>query len=146
VLRIEAGMTDAQLTAERLKRERERIVSEWEERVRGAIPETVQQPPSAIRDSVPFVVERIADAVASGDAALLAKAQEHGKERAQSGRYTIEQVIREYHLLEEVLFDVLEARAARRAPDASSAARGDAGVRHRVGRRVRRGPHRGALA
>lgn len=112
-------MTDVRRAADRLRRERERVLTEWQARVRAVVPGANRHDPEALRDSMPAVVDRIADALCSRGAQVPA-AREHGRDRAQHGEYTIEQLIREHHVLEAVIVDVLEReepldRAARDA-------------------------------
>lgn len=96
-------MMDVDRAAERLRRAREAVLAEWERRVRAVIPVANRHHPAALRDSLPELVDRIAESMATGDTTLLSTAAEHGRERAEQGEYTIEQVIREHHVLEQVM-------------------------------------------
>jgi PAS domain S-box-containing protein len=93
---------------ERLIRARDRILSDWESRVRASVPAASREEPAALRDSIPAIVEQLASELTTGELHDLSFAEKHGNERALRGEYTVEQVVREYQVLEQVLLDELE--------------------------------------
>lgn len=115
-------MTELRHDADRLRERCDDVVSRWEARVRAMIPVANRDHPAALRDSIPGLVERIAETLASGDRSCLALAEQHGRHRAANGAYTIEQVIREHHLLEHVIigqhFSILYPEDARQRDEA----------------------------
>jgi PAS domain S-box-containing protein len=101
-------------TAERLRRHLPRILAVWEERVRRDVPASREQPGPALRDSLPAMLEELVTtledptprrALGEREHEL---GREHGLERASMKDYSLEQVMHEYHLLRQVLFEVLE--------------------------------------
>ncbi|MDQ3032432.1 MAG: PAS domain-containing sensor histidine kinase [Myxococcota bacterium] len=96
----------------RLRSEVDPLIAEWERRVREALPAAQALDSLALQDSMPQIIERVAETIASGakkaDAHFHQLAAEHARERAESGDYSLEHVLGEYHLLEQVLLDGLE--------------------------------------
>jgi len=105
-------MADRRDVAATLKAELQSIIEEWERRVRETLPEANRIGPTTLRDSMPDIVGRVAETIASGaekaDERYRELAAKHARERAESGRFAVEHVIAEYHLLEQVLLDRLE--------------------------------------
>lgn len=101
-------------TAQRLRQGSARILERWTERVREQVPAARVQALPLLVNSLPELLERIAAAfespephrVLEADAEEVARA--HGRERANLPPYSLEQVILEYHLLREVLLEVLQ--------------------------------------
>ena len=108
----------AQLSASvRLKAQRERILEFWLERVRQALPAAKAQHEPQLRDSLPEFLDLLALALSpeglpprSSDD-LNDVSQDHGKQRSRFEGYSLQQLLREYQLLREVLFGVLEREA-----------------------------------
>lgn len=107
------------LTAERLKRNIDKILSYWEERVNKEVKAAQHQETIALRDSLPEYLMQLVDALSNTidrtsarkksdklDSTRIGK--RHGEDRAGSKHYTIDQLITEYHILRQVLCDVME--------------------------------------
>lgn len=100
--------------SKRLKHSREKIIVEWEKRVRRDVMPTRQLDPTELRNSLPEVLDVMVDTLSdpNPEEALHAKemrlAVSHGKTRAQDTNYSLDQVIDEYHVLSQVLFEILE--------------------------------------
>lgn len=99
--------------AEVLRLEQERIMMAWEERVRIEIEATRTQGRTALRDHLPNFLIRLAAALdpktSIKDACEQTSICEtHGKERADLLQYTIPQVLHEYMILRNFVFDTLE--------------------------------------
>lgn len=101
--------------AERLRSDREEILRLWEESVRREIPEAKGKDTTAIRNSLPDFLDKVAHTLSSAPPKLTAEleselviAREHGKQRVLFTNYTMEQVIHEYQLLRKVTLAVLE--------------------------------------
>lgn len=106
-------------TSERLRNQSNEIMTIWEARVIKEIPASLHQEKLALRDSLPEYITQLADALSKTidrtearniqdklDSTRIGK--KHGKERASSLNYTIDQLILEYHILRQVICDVLE--------------------------------------
>jgi signal transduction histidine kinase len=89
------------------------IIHKWVEAVRrdGDIESTQELTYQAIQDSVPYVLEAIADLLENvkdpSGQILIDKSLEHGTLRAKQG-FDAEEVAREYRLLRQVIFSTLE--------------------------------------
>jgi len=112
----------ANQTANRLKKNIDRILSIWEERVNKEIAAAHHQQTIALRDSLPIYLLQLADALSNTidrtsarkrsdkkDSTRIGK--RHGEDRAGSRNYTIDQLITEYHILRQVLCDVMTEEA-----------------------------------
>jgi signal transduction histidine kinase len=105
-------------TALRLKKNIDKILTIWEERVNIELPAAIHQETYALRNSLPEYLLLMVDALSNGtDRTAVRKrsdktdsriGRKHGEERAGSKDYTIDQLISEYHILRQVLCDVLE--------------------------------------
>jgi PAS domain S-box-containing protein len=100
--------------SDRLNQSRERILQEWETEVRREeLPGGPLDRP-ALRNTLPLVLDEMVKTLAdphperaiSRVEARLAKG--HGMERANLPEYSLDRVIREYHVLRKVIFRVLE--------------------------------------
>lgn len=107
-------MTSKGNASARLDQSREAILEEWEREVRKeAFPGGPLDRP-ALRNTLPLVLEEIVKTLADPHPerainrveARLARG--HGIERAHMPQYTLDRVIREYHVLRKVIFRVLE--------------------------------------
>jgi signal transduction histidine kinase len=103
--------------AKRLSDNKEKILQHWENSVRAAIPESQNRDKAAIRNSLPTLIEKMAQTLSQSPpkstAALeieLSIAKEHGEQRATFENYSMQQVIREYQLLRETILAVLEEK------------------------------------
>jgi signal transduction histidine kinase len=106
-------------TAERLKRNAERIMRCWEELAVKEIAAAGQQETLALRNSLPEYLDQLVDALKTTTDRTEARikadrfdservGRQHGRERAGSVNYTMDQLIREYHFLRRVVCDTLE--------------------------------------
>lgn len=101
----------------RLKARRERILELWMERVRQALPAANAQNGPQLRDGLPKFLDRLAAALSSERLRPLSHddlndvCQDHGKQRSCLGGYSLHQMLQEYQLLREVIFQVLEQEA-----------------------------------
>lgn len=92
----------------------------WEQRARTELIAAKYQGKCALRDSLPKAIARIANDLSTvtdrSQLKLWVKKTkdakiadtEHGQERAENIEYTIDQLIFEYHILREVIFEVME--------------------------------------
>ena len=109
-------------TAERLQKNIDKILTTWEKRVNREVAAAHHQETIALRDSLPEYLKQLVDALSNTidrtsarkrsdkiDSTRIGK--KHGEDRAGSKNYTIDQLITEYHILRQVLFDVMEEDA-----------------------------------
>lgn len=105
----------------RLRQNIPRVLSEWESRLRHEILSAEHQKSAALIKHIPGFLERLADELSAGrNSSILTastsrqkgkeEAQEQGTERANISQYALHEVILEYHILREVIFNVLEAQ------------------------------------
>ncbi|HXH30207.1 MAG TPA: HAMP domain-containing sensor histidine kinase [Bacteriovoracaceae bacterium] len=109
-------------TSLRLSANIKRIMDEWEVRALKEISSAHHQESLALRNSLPEYLAQLVDALSKTinrtDARILHDKTEstrvgkkHGKERAGSLHYTMDQMIMEYHILRQTVCDVLEEEA-----------------------------------
>lgn len=109
-------------TAHRLKKNIDKILSIWEERVNEEVVAAHHQGTVALRDSLPEYLLQLVDALSNTIDRTSARmrsdkvnstriGKRHGEDRAGSRNYTIDQLITEYHILRQVLCDVMEEEA-----------------------------------
>jgi PAS domain S-box-containing protein len=93
---------------------KEKIIAEWESRVRQNTPPSRRFDRTQLRNSLPEVLNVMVEILcdpASGSAVFFQEkglAVNHGRIRAQESDYSLVQVINEYRTLQKVLFEVLE--------------------------------------
>jgi signal transduction histidine kinase len=100
--------------AERITRDKERILALWEDRVRREIFAARRESHPIIIDTIPLLLDDLAEALGDPHRRNLANegataCQEHGGERARMTEWNIEDLIHEYQLLREVIFETLLA-------------------------------------
>jgi signal transduction histidine kinase len=95
----------------------EKIMQLWEQRARTELIAAKYESKCALRDSLPKYLTQMADNLSMiTDRSHLMPwkkktknaSTKHGQERAESIEYTIDQLIFEYHLLREIIFEVIE--------------------------------------
>lgn len=104
---------------------RERIMALWEERIRRAVPAAEREPSFILIDTLPVILEQLAQALDPNDPRQSGTdgstvATEHGGERVRLTAFRIEDLIAEYKLLREVLFEVLDEDGQLAAHDRST--------------------------
>lgn len=91
---------------------KETILSRWKERLCRNIQAARLQSESELRDSIPKFLDRLADAINEQShisfQVVNAVSEHHGDQRAQLTGYTLFEMLKEYALLREVIFEVLE--------------------------------------
>lgn len=106
-------------TSERLQRLSPQIMDQWEKRTLEEVKAANLQETLALRNSLPIYLAQLAKALSKNidrtharkkadleDSTRIGK--KHGMERAISTEYTMDQMILEYHILRQVICDVLE--------------------------------------
>src|SRR5579872_1621675 len=108
--------SDLKLVAARLHEKTPDIMRRWEERVREDVPAADQQDYLVLRNHVPHFLTGLEWCIKSGSrrgapSGQDALSNEHGEQRAGIEVYSIAQVLLEYGLLRETIFQVLEDEA-----------------------------------
>jgi signal transduction histidine kinase len=110
------------LASERLRRLNSKIMASWEKRALAEVRASIHQESLALRDSLPEFLNQIDQALSTNvnrtDARVKWDKSEssrvgrkHGRERADSIHYTMDQLIFEYHILRQVLCEIMEEEA-----------------------------------
>lgn len=107
-------------TSERLERLSPEIMDVWVERTLKEIKASNLQEKLALRNSLPIYLSQLVDALSNtidrtaarrksdlSDSTRIGK--KHGRERATASEYTMDQMILEYHILRQVICDVMES-------------------------------------
>jgi K+-sensing histidine kinase KdpD len=94
------------------------ILNTWKERVKEQIPTAAPQRGPALFDSMPAFIDRLIEAMANTRSErekafqAVLSGTDHGEQRAELPEYSLDQVLIEYRILREVIFDVLKASSA----------------------------------
>ena len=110
---------NSEIVSKNLKLRIPEIMKMWEERVLVEIRAAYHQETIALRDSIPDYLLQLSTILSTKTDRSQARqkieldesirlGKKHGKERAGSINYTMDQMILEYHILRQVIFDVLE--------------------------------------
>jgi signal transduction histidine kinase len=105
--------------ADCLKRNAEKIMQMWEVRARDEVSASLHQDSLVLQDSLPLYLNQLVDELSTRIERSPAKitadqvettriGKQHGHERAGYVDYTLTQLIFEYHILRQVIFQVLE--------------------------------------
>ncbi len=106
-------------TAERLLTHRRQIVNLWEKRANQEIVAARELQSLVLRDELEGFLEQLALTLKTADENRKKRLKrertelgaKHGTQRAENQGFVLEEVIREFHLLRQVIFDVLEREA-----------------------------------
>ncbi len=105
-----------------LKQNAEKIMQMWEERARDEVSASMHQDSLVLQDSLPLYLNQLVDElsnrivrtsvrIASDEVESTRIGKQHGHERAGYADYSMSQLIFEYHILRQVIFQVLEEEA-----------------------------------
>ena len=108
------------ISSHRIRDNKEKILRHWEDRCLKEVPSAGTSTFLALRDSLPIYLDHLSEALATNRKtdfrSIFARDEEstrigklHGADRASNRSYILTEVIFEYHILREVLFDVLES-------------------------------------
>jgi PAS domain S-box-containing protein len=102
--------------ARRLEKEKEKILGMWEDRARRTLPGADKAERLVLLDGMPDILDELVLSLAHGGPASPCEqnshnASHHGRQRAAATDFSLEQVLAEYELMRQVLFEVLEAKA-----------------------------------
>jgi signal transduction histidine kinase len=110
-------------TSKRLKQNAERIMHRWEERARDEVDASMHQDSLMLQNSLPQYLEQLVNELSTKIERTPARiktdklkntriGKQHGHERAGFADYSMSQLIYEYHILRQVIFEILEEEAA----------------------------------
>ena len=108
--------------SDRLKQNVERIMQRWEARSRTEVTASLHQDSLVLQDSLPLYLNQLVDELSARIDRTSARitadevestriGRKHGRERAGYADYSMNQLIFEYHILRQVIFQVLEEEA-----------------------------------
>jgi signal transduction histidine kinase len=108
--------------SDRLKQNAERIMQIWEERARDEVSASMHHDSLVLQNSLPQYLNQLVDELSTKIERTPARIEadkvestrvgkEHGRERAGYADYSMSQLIFEYHILRQVIFQVLEEEA-----------------------------------
>lgn len=110
----EKGHDTPDSTFNRFSRGSREIMTTWARRVRAEIPAAREQTAIALEDAIPLILHRLAEALRKTESPVKlitdakASSEKHGLDRAQFSTYSLHQVVEEYRILQETIFDYLE--------------------------------------
>ena len=107
--------------SDRLSNGSKKIMNLWEIRVQKEIPAAFRQSSLALRNSLPEYLTQIVDALSNTIKRTPDRIEEdkidstrvgekHGRDRGSFARYSIDQLIFEYHILRQTIFQVMEEK------------------------------------
>lgn len=107
--------------SDRLRLKKSKIMDLWVQRALKEVAAAQHQEDLVLRDSLPIYLDQLVDALSttiertearkiSDKEASTSIGRKHGRERAGSYNYSIDQVIYEYHIMRQVICDVLEEK------------------------------------
>lgn len=106
-------------SSSRLREKKEEVLALWEQRSIAEIPTAGATASLALRNSLPQYLDHLCDALATNrkmdiksvlahDKESIRVGRMHGSDRAHHTSYVLTEVIFEYHILREIIFQVLE--------------------------------------
>lgn len=109
-------------TSEHLQQQAPRIMQMWEERARAEVSASIHQDSLVLQNSLPHYLEQLVDELSTQIKRTPARIKNdqiestrigklHGEGRAGFADYSMTQLIFEYHILRQVIFQVLEEEA-----------------------------------
>ena len=107
-------------SSDRLKQNAQKIMQMWEERARDEVSASIHQDSLILQNSLPQYLNQLADELSTKIERTPARikadklentriGKQHGHERAGFADYSMTQLIFEYHILRQVIFQVLES-------------------------------------
>jgi PAS domain S-box-containing protein len=108
--------------AQRLAEAKGRVLVVWEERARRSIPAASDRPRLILLDGLPDVLDDLVHSLSRGgpasrDGENSHNASHHGRQRAIATDFSLDQVLGEYELMREVLFEVIEESDGALSPE-----------------------------
>jgi len=95
--------------ADVIKKRKEEIIDKWVNRLSDELAVVHSMDDAATKDSMPELLESLAEALlASEHKEVVFHSRHHGRQRTEFKGYTLANVIREYHLLRNTIFEVLD--------------------------------------
>src|SRR5688500_2436669 len=107
-------MVQAGIAAEEIRKNKKRILDEWEQRIRQHLVAAGDKHKAILLDDLPEFIDSLAQVLAEPshlDAMaheLHIPAKKHGQQRANIGDFAVDDVLEEYKILRQVVFEVIE--------------------------------------
>jgi PAS domain S-box-containing protein len=109
--------------AKNLKDNKRRILEIWEQKVRARFTEAQKKNESVLLDDLPEFLDVLAEALSESTHfehiayKVQTPAEKHGRQRARLDEFSLDQVLDEYEILREVLFEILEEKQLLKSED-----------------------------
>jgi signal transduction histidine kinase len=88
------------------------ILERWLDRVNEEIPESDAHQQYSVRNSIPILIDDLCDLLENGKYnSRLHSSKDHGERRSDFDNYSLMHVIREYRILKQVIFELLDEKA-----------------------------------
>lgn len=108
--------------SDRLKQNAQRIMQIWEKRARDQVDASIHHESLVLQNSLPLYLNQLVDELSTEIDRTAARIEadriesnrigkQHGRERAGYADYSMSELIFEYHILRQVIFEVLEEEA-----------------------------------
>src|SRR5436190_7038458 len=103
-------MFETQVSAAKLIRaHKDDILRLWEQRVRAELPAVEPHPSRIVLDALPEFLDEMAETLDHKSPPATTICTEHGEQRAGLSRFDFNTLFREFNILRETIFSVLEA-------------------------------------
>ena len=104
--------------AQVLLKHKEQILDNWLNKVNDEIPESDSHQRFFIRNNIPQLIDDLCHLLESpDDSYALHSSKSHGEKRSDFKNYSLMHVIREYRILKDVIFNIMDAHGKIRAED-----------------------------
>ncbi|MFP4091624.1 MAG: ATP-binding protein [Cyclobacteriaceae bacterium] len=92
-----------------ISKEKDNIINLWLDKVKELIPESDSHQRFIIRNDVPLLIDGLCELLRSTkNSSEIHSSRSHGQMRSDLKNYSLTHVIREYHILKKVIFDILD--------------------------------------
>ena len=90
---------------------KDQILERWLARVNEEIPESDAHQKYSVRNSIPSLIDDLCELLENGKyTSRLHSSKDHGEKRSDFDNYSLMHVIREYRILKQVIFDLLDEK------------------------------------
>lgn len=105
------SVLNAKKVADILANNKELILKKWEAVLCERLPEAEATPVNYLRDSIPTFIDELSDFLRAAEdtlAEINSAAKKHGKDRNDNTDFSIEQVVYEFFVLKNVIFNIID--------------------------------------
>jgi len=90
---------------------KDQILERWLNRVKEEIPESDAHQKYSVRNNIPILIDDLCELLENGKyTSRLHSSKDHGEKRSDFGNYSLMHVIREYRILKQVIFEMLDEK------------------------------------